>query len=315
VGSGVQISNVKFTGVNVAAGRFSGGANSIGFDQGVILSTGQAKDVIGIASQFASTNNNQPGDTDLDTLTANPTLDAAVLEFDFVPEGSVLNFQYVFGSEEYPEFVNASVNDVFGFFLNGKNVALIPGTNTPISIDTVNASTNSQFYVDNTNNTFAVSLDAFTKVLTVTANVTIGQSNHIKLAISDAGDHIFDSDVFIKAGSFTSPKKPVPVLKVYNPVRFIYNPKTKTYDGMFTVINVGTGPATGPSYLIFKKLPAGASIYNGAGGSGATFVTITGTIPAKHSIHVLVKIRNPLHKPLDHFYFNANIGFSSSKPA
>src|SRR5687767_8023893 len=100
VGVGVQVSNVTYTGANVAAGNFTGGQNSIGFDTGVILSSGTAAAVIGTAGNFASTSNNTPGDVDLAAIVApTQTFDAAVLEFDFVPDGDLLTFQYVFGSE------------------------------------------------------------------------------------------------------------------------------------------------------------------------------------------------------------------------
>jgi hypothetical protein len=67
-----------------------------------------------------TTYNGQPGDSDLDSLIPGfATFDATVLEFDFVPSTSVISFQYVFGSEEYNEFVNSAQNNVFGFFVNG----------------------------------------------------------------------------------------------------------------------------------------------------------------------------------------------------
>ncbi len=319
VGNGIQVSNVKYTGAPVASGNFSGGSGIIGFNQGIVLTSGSAKGVIGPNNQSGFTlANNTPGDSQLDTIVApNPTLDAAVLEFDFVPQGGVLNFKYVFGSEEYPEFVGSPFNDVFAFYLNGTNVALIPGTNTPVAINTVNAGSNAQFFVDNYTNTsaFDTQLDGFTKVLTVTANVNVGQTNHIKLAIADTSDQALDSAVFIQAGSFAAPK--APVLKVYNPVRFIYNAKTNTYDGLFTLINVGNGVAKGPSYVIFTKLPTGASIANASGSTsgGSAYLTLNADVAPKQVIHLLVKIKNPLHQPLAHFYFHSNVKFSATAPA
>jgi hypothetical protein len=111
-----------------------------------------------------------------------------------VPEGSTLTFTYVFGSEEYNEFVKAGFNDVFAFFLNGSNVALLPGTSTPVGIDTINRNTNPQFYSNNADQTdpfpatpplLNTQLDGLSKVLTVTAPVNPGVVNHIKLAIAD----------------------------------------------------------------------------------------------------------------------------------
>ena len=195
VGQGVSVSNVQYTGANVAAGIFQGGAADIGFDSGVVLSTGRAKDVVGpnnVAN--VSTSNGTPGDPDLDQIVApDTTNDAAVLEFDFVPKTSSLTFNYVFSSDEYLEFVGG-FNDVFGFFVNGQNVALIPGTNTAVSINDVNDVTNSQFFVDNSNPPFPrnTSMDGLTVVLSAVANVNAGQTNHIKLAIADTFDDSLD---------------------------------------------------------------------------------------------------------------------------
>jgi hypothetical protein len=149
-----------------------------------------------------------------------------VLEFDFVPTSSTISFQYVFGSEEYPEFIG-SFNDVFGFFLTAPggapvNLALIPGTNLPVSINDVNdgnpgndppiAPANPQFYVNNQVQFVPgtplppvdTELNGLTVVLGAQATVTPGLTYHIKLAVADANDFALDSDVFVQAGSLSS---------------------------------------------------------------------------------------------------------------
>jgi hypothetical protein len=216
LGGGVTVSNVTYTGAQDAAGTFTGGNGIIGFDKGIILSTGDAKNVIGPnKSESTSTDNNAPGDPILDAqIPGGTTHDAAVLEFDFVPQGDRLQFNYVFGSEEYNEFVNSQFNDVFGFFVNGKNVAVLPGTQTSVAINNVNAgnpvgtnATNPQFFINNDLASGAhlnTELDGLTVVLSVRAKVNPGVANHIKLAIADTGDAILDSDVFIQAGTFFS---------------------------------------------------------------------------------------------------------------
>ena len=97
---------------------------------------------------------------------------------------------------------------MFGFFVNGQNVALIPGTNLPVSINNVNGGMNPLFYI---NNEFSPALapvdtemDGLTTVLTAQVQVNPDVTNHIKLAIADAGDDAVDSNVFIKAGSLSS---------------------------------------------------------------------------------------------------------------
>jgi hypothetical protein len=315
VGVGVQVSNVTYTGANVAAGNFVGGQNTIGFGTGVILSSGLAAGVVGTAGNLASTTNGTPGDADLTAIAGNPSLDAAVLEFDFVPEGDLLTFQYVFGSEEYPEFVNAGVNDAFAFFLNGQNIALLPGTQIPVSIDTVNATTNSQFYVDNTGGAFAIILDAFTKVLTIKVKVNAGASNHIKLAISDAGDTILDSDVFIKAGSFSAAK--APIIKVFNPLRYTFNPFTRVYRGIMTLVNVGNEVQPGPVFLVFGKLPRGVTIMNATGetSDGKPYMRINKSIGINKAVRLKIKLTNPLRSTLSPFYLSKGIKFTAVDPA
>jgi hypothetical protein len=123
IGSGVTVSNIVFTGnQSNAIGSFSNGnTTNLGIDEGIILSTGIAAEASNPASYNASTNNFVAGDPDLNALPGViGTNDAAILEFDFIPQSDTLTFRYVFGSEEYPEFVN-SYNDVFAFFITGPN--------------------------------------------------------------------------------------------------------------------------------------------------------------------------------------------------
>lgn len=215
VGDSVAISNIKYTGDPLAKGSFSGGADIIGFDEGIILSSGNVEDVVGPNSDDGiSTNFETPGDVDLSNLIGGEeTNDAAVLEFDFIPENNVISFTYVFASDEYNEYVY-DFNDVFGFFVNGQNVALIPGTDIPVSIDNVNGGNpfgsdnakNSAYYRNNdpSDGDAAINteMDGLTTVLHVQASVISGKPNHIKLAVADAKDTSFDSVVFIKAESF-----------------------------------------------------------------------------------------------------------------
>src|SRR6185503_12563908 len=136
-------------------------------------------------------------------------------EFDFVPTGSTVAFQYVFASEEYNEFVGSSFNDVFGFFVNGVNLALLPGTNSPVAVNNVNGTTNAVLYVPNRFGDVSADVpgqpgpldteaDGLTQVLSFTAPVTAGQTNHLKLAIADTSDAIYDSWIFVGASSLSS---------------------------------------------------------------------------------------------------------------
>ena len=216
-GDGVAISNVTYTGAPNAAGSFTGGDGDalLGFNSGILLGSGSLQTTATSAEcskgvegpnqcDSNTTNNARPGDVDLSTLANNETFDAAVLEFDFVPQFSTVQFNYVFSSDEYNEYVDQGVNDVFGFFVNGENCALVPETDQPVTIDTINLGSNFQYFRDNEGGTIDTEMDGLTVVLTCNADVNAGVTNHLKLAIADAGDSILDSNVFIQAGSLVS---------------------------------------------------------------------------------------------------------------
>ncbi|NJM21013.1 MAG: PEP-CTERM sorting domain-containing protein [Richelia sp. SL_2_1] len=226
LGSGITVvpGSVNYTGASGASGIFTNGNSSgIGINSGIILTTGQASDAVGPNNlDNTTTGNGTPGDADLNALIPQNTNDAATLEFDFESAGGNIFFNYVFASEEYNEFVNSSFNDVFAFFLDGQNIALIPGTTTPVSINNVNGgnplgnnASNSQFYVNNDPSDggpfFDIEYDGFTKVFTAQALGLTPGKHTIKLAIADAGDSILDSAVFIQGSSFSdTPPEEIP---------------------------------------------------------------------------------------------------------
>ncbi len=239
LGGGVVASNITFNGnpgsaVNSQCGFFTSNEGVIDLCDGIILASGDVTGALGPNNSGGFTlgaDNPINGDADLELLIPGfPVNDVAVLEFDFVPEDDVLTFSYIFGSDEYLEFVNGGFNDVFGFFLCGPgisgpystpdntlfpdgsdNIAVLPSGDV-VSIDNVNDVVNSEYYVingDGTNEPYAsddfyVQYDGLTVVLTATANVVPGETYHIKMAIADAGDTALDSGVFLEGGSFSS---------------------------------------------------------------------------------------------------------------
>lgn len=215
-GGGVTITSATLVGAATQQGTFSGGLEAgIGIASGVILTTGNATLAPGPNSDDASGGQTfTGGDADLATLVTDPVLDSNVLTFTFTTETGSLFFQYVFASEEYNEFVGSEFNDVFGFFLDGVNIALIPGTTTPVAINNVNCGdtgtdtgTNCGFFNNNDLDSgaiFDIEYDGFTDVFTASATgLEEGREYTIKLAIGDVSDQILDSAVFLKAGSFT----------------------------------------------------------------------------------------------------------------
>ncbi len=231
-----SIANITFYGDPVAVGYFKN-ANFLGFvkHKGIVLTTGKSEFTDNSnqcnTEQNASTNNSGvEGDPDLEQLAGVSSHDGCIIEFDFKPVGDTARFNYVFASEEYHEYVNASFNDMLGFFLSGPeisgpfsdsaiNIALIPGTTIRVAINTINfgkggitctgkptGCKNCEWFKDNSQSSDPVFskfvYDALTTALSAKQAVEHGQWYHIKIALSDGGDAIYDSAVLLERGSF-----------------------------------------------------------------------------------------------------------------
>lgn len=171
-----------------------------------VLSTGLVADAVGTPGKFASTGLNEPGDPDLSALSGHPTYDAASYQVTVIPATTNLHVRYVFASEEYPEYVGSAFNDVMAVYVNGKNCATVPGTNTPVSINTINYMTNSAYYVDNSAGAagYSTSMDGLTVPLTCSVPVTPGQPVTIRIAVADSSDDVFDSAVALVDGGISA---------------------------------------------------------------------------------------------------------------
>lgn len=221
VGDGVAISDVVFKGNIEMAGFFKCsngfGNTNIGIDSGIVLTNGVASarnktGVAGASSQTASNAQRLPGDGDLSAVVLAATHDACVLEFNFVPLGDSVRFNYVFSSDEYPTYACSEFNDAFAFFISGPgfpgltNIALIPNTTDPVTIHNINDQTCGvypQFYINNQGNQYFTH-NGLTKVLTAACRVQPCQSYHLKLVIADVSDDVVDSGVFLEAKSLSS---------------------------------------------------------------------------------------------------------------
>ncbi len=232
LGQGVTVSNVSLVADPRASAFFNNlSSTALGIDSGIVLSTGKTKSDLpppdyGLdgdttnqaVNSDATTAFGLPGDIDLANsilVPLNETFDACILEFDFVPSGDSIKFNYVFSSEEYtPAFV-CDFNDAFAFFISGpgitglKNIALVPNTLLPVSIFNVNdvpnggCPNNPAYYIDNRFNQFFTH-DGHTTVFTASAQVQPCQTYHLKLVIADVLDDEYDSGVFLEAKSLSS---------------------------------------------------------------------------------------------------------------
>lgn len=215
-GNGVAVTNASLVCPTGAFASFSNGATTnINLQSGVLLTSGQAVNALGPnTTGNAGTDNGAPGDATLSALVGEATFDACVLQFDFVPASNQISFNYVFGSEEYPEFVNSNFNDVFGFFITGpnpgggnyaqQNIAIVPGTpGIPVSINNVNQFSYNQYYIGNIGGQ-TIQYDGFTTVLAATAAVVPCSTYTLKLGVADVFDGIYDSGVFLQENSLVS---------------------------------------------------------------------------------------------------------------
>jgi gliding motility-associated-like protein len=230
LGEGVEVISVMYDGDPGAVGFFKNGNNAVGIDRGIILTSGRAASSdpncngqLGAncdGFQFASNDAiSSASDADLQSIATGGLNDVARYTIVFKPTADTLRFKYVFASEEYPEWACSSFNDVFGFFIsgpgitgpfqnNGKNIALIPGTNTPVSINNVHpqnggcAPVNLQFYNDNNGSAIQPVYDGYLDVFIAEAVVIPCETYTIKLSVADVGDSAYDTGVFLEAKSF-----------------------------------------------------------------------------------------------------------------
>lgn len=227
----ITVSNVKMSGWdfgsgNTSYGFFDKGTSSFDMKEGIILSSGRARDAVGPNNSLQSANNSSwYGDSDLEravSINVGSSYNATYLEFDFVSNNSSkIFFDYMFLSEQYLRNIDAGscdYTDGFAFLIkkqgdaNYKNLAVIPGTNTPIKSNTVRGggercpAINAEYFGQYNYGNSATNFNGETKILTATTDVIPGQIYHIKLVVADQGNGLYDSAVFLKAGSFVGSK-------------------------------------------------------------------------------------------------------------
>ncbi|NPA67671.1 MAG: T9SS type A sorting domain-containing protein [Chlorobi bacterium] len=210
-GESITPFNCELWGEDVQSGKFTFVGDELGVNSGVILSTGSIFDAPGPNSSIhTSTQLGGYGDDYLDDTYGFDTYDAVILEFDFTVQSDEIEFNYVFLSEEYNEAVGGSYNDVFAFTIQGpgitgeKNLAVIPGTTTPITINTVNNDEHWQFYNDNTNGNTNIEFDGYTTLMTAKAEgLQPCETYHMRLVIADGGDESMDSGVLLQESSLS----------------------------------------------------------------------------------------------------------------
>lgn len=162
--------------------------------------------------------------------------DMVEVQFSFLAQSDSIKFNYVFGSHEYDGYTCSNYNDVFGFFLEGpfidgqtaptgstivKNIATIPGTTTPIAVNTINSGSSSSgsnanclaanpnfvahstYY--NASNGTITTLDGYTDKFTAQAQVQCGEWYTVRLKLANCADAALSSAVFLERASLKAP--------------------------------------------------------------------------------------------------------------
>lgn len=218
------ISNVSVSGGNFASGEqsfgyFNSNGSSFPFADGIILSTGKIVNAQGPNSFISDDGGSMgwTGDSDLNqALGVTNTLNATILEFDFIPLGSQISFDYIFSSEEYHGTATCQYSDGFAFLLkavgdtNYQNLAVIPNTTIPVKVTSVHPeipggcpAQNEQYFESFNDVNHPTNFNGQTKILTAQATVNPGTTYHIKLVIADEGNYRYDSAIFLKGSSFS----------------------------------------------------------------------------------------------------------------
>jgi len=209
-GDGVTVVGASYTGDNRSSGIYTNGDTVSGgvtpSDSGVILSTGRATRFTnnsGQSNQSNSTSTNTKGvnnDPDFNALVGSNTYDAAWLDVDFIPTGDTLTMQFVFSSDEYPEYSNTIYNDAVGVWVNGMPATLTVGDGST-TVGNVNQTDNINLYNSNTGDQFNTEMDGFTVTMTLTMTVIPGVVNTIRIGIADLSDSSYDSNLLIAGDS------------------------------------------------------------------------------------------------------------------
>jgi len=247
-GNGVRVTGASYSGDNSSSAIYSNGdaiaGNVTPSDTGVILSTGSATRFTNNSwrannsNQTTSNSNGRNNDQDFNNIAGTNTFDASFLVVDFIPDdvpgNDTMSIQFVFSSEEYPEFSTSIYNDMVGVWINGSHVPLSI-SNTETAVGSVNQFNNINLFQSNTGSDFNTEMDGFTLSMTLTIPVVPGAVNSIKIGIADVSDNLYDSNLLIAANSVQT------MLVADQDLVTILNGSTKTVDVLANDINNTTG--------------------------------------------------------------------------
>jgi hypothetical protein len=323
--TGITLTGGAYVGVDNQGGTYTGfdlgppTGQRLSIPDGVLLTSGLANDALGPNdSPFTTTLHNTPGDTDLNTVVGFQTFDANSLTLTFTTDLATRSiiFDFIFGSDEYNEFVGSVFNDAFCAFLDGVQVSF-DINQRPITVN------NNFFRINNLTGVFDIEYDGLTPRIRTQAPLNPALTTHtLKFVVADTGDADVDSGVFVARLQGSTVALPGPITDLPNPGVIVLGSPTFTVDetgGTATILvnRVGgtsgqvtvdyvlspgtvTSPATSPGDFIAS---AGTLVF----ADGQTSLTIPVTIVDDALVEgdetVLIALSNP---------FDAGLGFPNS---
>lgn len=231
----VTMVSVHYTGHKKSLGTFTNGAGAgLGeaMGNGLILSSGNVIDADSPPKGTETTALNQPGDSYLNTAMGGQTHDAAVLDIAFTAQTNMIYFNLVFATEEYPQFLNTTFNDLCGIFLDGpqNNYTLLdnivsidgqpvpPGLSGEMSLN--NIFNNPDLFVDNRKGDNSFAANGFSRTFRVGIPVTPGQVHTLHISVADRSDQVLDSWILVNgiSADVVTPEQNVQPLVEVKPI-------------------------------------------------------------------------------------------------
>lgn len=283
--SNISVSNSHDFGDGKSFGYFSANGSQFPFSEGIILTTGKASSAVGPNGSILSEGpTSWGGDSDLEqALNVNNSINATVLEFDFLPLGDKISFDYIFASEQYltnPSANQCNYTDGFVFLLKRansndeyQNLAVIPNTNIPVKVNTVRGTgtlcppANEQYFDAFNGYDYPTNYNGQTIALTAQSEVIPNELYHIKLVVADQGNNYYDSAIFLSGGSFRIEKN----------------------IGTDRLLENGTPLCQGDSFIIDATDPAGTAykwFKNDVEIPGQTASTYLVTTPGNYKVEI-----------------------------
>ena len=174
---------------------------------GIVLSTGIASAGVGDFIGGPNSGLSGGGSARLSAISGTPTFNADVLTIRFTSTAPTLTLNYAFASAEYPASIG-SFSDPLAIFVNGSNIAFVPNTATPVSINSINAGTNAQYFTQYSTPSTPFNYGAVTTLLSATVYVSVSGINTIEIAIADGVDPSVDSAIFLQGSSANAIPEP-----------------------------------------------------------------------------------------------------------